>query len=187
MNWKLEAAKLQFGLQHESKLPGVACSALAEGPDSPSLRILAGLDGKDHVEVRTYLEKVLHELEGEKLPTRDEAAWIIVRHLIDAIIDGSIEPHEGIHRLIHNVYNVMDWSASTKKFVGDSIGIEKLYGLCVNFDELSEAKHRWSLWKSNKKLLTELQEDIKQAATEYKNNYLAQPPATGHGSQAHRT
>jgi hypothetical protein len=143
---------------------------------------LAGLDGKDHGEVRVYLEKVLHELEGETLPTRYEAAWIIVRHLIDAIIDGSIEPHEGLHWLIHNVYHAMDWSTSSKKFAGDSIGIEKLYGLCDAFDELSVAKYRWSLWKSNKKLLAELQEDIKRAATEYKNNYLAQSPATGNGS-----
>ncbi len=91
MNWKLEIAKLQFGLQYEEKLPDVACSALPEGLDSPSLRVLAGLDGKDHVEVRIYLEKVFHEIEGETLPTRDEAAWIIVRYLIDAIVDGSIE------------------------------------------------------------------------------------------------
>jgi hypothetical protein len=187
MNWKLETAKLQFGLQYESNLPGLACSALVDGLDSPSLRVLAGLDGKDHVEVRKYLEKVLYELEGEALPTRDEAAWILVRHLIDAIVDGAIEPHEGLHTLIHNVYWAMDWSTSSTKFVGDSIGIQKLYGLCDSFDELSVANYRGSWWKSNKKLLAELQEDIKQAATEYRNNYLAQPPVADYGSQALRT
>ncbi len=126
VNWRLEAAKLQFGLQNEDSLPEVACSALEDGSDSPSLRILAGLDGKDHVEVREYLERVLWELDGEALPTRDEAAWILVRFLIDAIIEGAIEPHEGIHTMIWEVYHAMDWRKSDREYVGDAIGSEAL-------------------------------------------------------------
>lgn len=67
----------------------------------------------------------------------------------------------------------MDWDDNNQKYVGDSIGIEKLYGLCDSYDDLEESKHRWQENKTNEELLAELQEDIYKATIEFYNKKFA--------------
>jgi hypothetical protein len=166
MDWVIEIAKLNFGLQGIEAFVDLATNALVEGEDTPSLKVLAGLRKDDPREIRDYLDRTLVEL-GVKKMSKEETAWILLRYLIDEIIDNKMEPHRGIHSIIHDIYHQMDWSQTSKKYVGDSIGIEKLYGLCDTYDDLLESKYRWSLTKTNKNLLAELELEIYQAVIDY--------------------
>jgi hypothetical protein len=173
MNWKLELAKSLFGFRSAESFPEVATEALAEGADTPSLRILAGLTPveNDNDEMRKYLQKSLHELSLD-WPSEEEAAWLLLRYYIDEIIDGRINPHEGLHTIIWDIYHRMSWYETNQHYAGDSIKIEKLYGLCDTFDDLAEATNRWDKEKTNEELKAELQIEIRNEAKIYKETFL---------------
>jgi hypothetical protein len=173
MNWKLELAKSLFGLRHIGSFPDLATEAMGEGVDTPSLRVLAGLSPVqgNNEEITEYLQKTLRELEVD-WPSEEEAAWLLLRYYIDAIIDGAIDPHAGLHTIISKIYRRMRWSESDKHYAGDSIKIEKLYGLCDTFDDLAEASTRWDKEKTNDQLKAELQKEIRNEAGNYRENFL---------------
>ncbi|MDD2319351.1 MAG: hypothetical protein PHO83_04790 [Geobacteraceae bacterium] len=174
MNWKLELAKMLFGLRPIESFPDLATEALGEGTDTPSLRILAGLTPvqKNNDEIREYLQKSLHEL-SVNWPSEEEATWMLLRHYIDEIIDERIEPHAGLHTIIWDIYHRMRWSESDQHYAGDCIKIEKLYGLCDTYDDLSESTHRWDEDKTNEELKAQLQIDIRTEAQNYKEKFLS--------------
>ena len=167
MNWELEIAKLNLNLQRIENFIDLAIAALEEGQDSPSLRILAGLFKNDPVEIREYLHKTLSEL-NIKEPSKDEAAWPIIKEIVDDIINKKISPHKGIHSIIWDVYHKMDWDEKNGKYAGDCIGIEKLYGLCDSYDDLLNAENRRHKFKTNQQLLDELEIEIYKEIIEFK-------------------
>lgn len=175
MNWVLELAKAEFGLGQIESFPDLAAQALDDGFDSPSLCTLAGLSlvPTDNEEIRSYLRLALQELRIE-WPSKEKSALILLHYFIDQIIDGSIEPHEGIHTIIWNIYHQMDWCESDNHYAGDSIHIERLYGLCDTYDDLSEATVRWDKHKTNDELKMLIQQEIRAEAEVYKDKYLAQ-------------
>jgi hypothetical protein len=177
MNWKLEIANLEFGLRHIESIPELAASTLEEGLDSPSLRILAGITQNDAEEIRKYLLRTINELEIE-CPSKEQSAWLLIEHYIKQIIENKIDPHAGIHLIIWKIYHNMDWFSENDKFDGGSIGMQRLYGFCVTYDELSESSHRWDKKKTNLELLAELRQEIIEASKEYVQ-YLAQPQHAG--------
>lgn len=66
-----------------------AVAALCESLDSPTLRILAGLDGElNGFEVRDYMEKALKEL-GVDLLSGADAASVYARDLAREVIDSN--------------------------------------------------------------------------------------------------
>jgi hypothetical protein len=174
MNWTLELAKLEFKLQHKENLPVIATSALEEGQNTPSLCILAGLDGnEDNPDIELYLGRTLDELRILR-PGREESAWILIEHYIDQIVKRQMDPHDALHSMIWYVYHAMDWDEQNEAYAGDSIGIEELYGLCDTFDDLDAALDPLSPIKSNEELQEELKEQIVEAAERYKTSHLAQ-------------
>lgn len=174
MDFRLELAKIEFALQPRGVLSRLAAISLEEGTDTPSLRILAGLSERGDIsDLDVYIDRTMKELHILR-PSRRESAWLLIEHYIDRITRGTIDPHEGIHIIIWDVYHKMDWDRKTEKHVGDAIGIHELYGLCDTFDDLSSATGSWSDTKTNEQLLDELREQIVVAAKRYKQNYLAQ-------------
>jgi len=125
MNLKLELAKFEFGFLHTENLPDLAEIALEEGLDSPSLRILAGLSKIETDAIHDYWRRATGELAID-YPSREQAAWILIRHFIEQIISNQIDPHDGIHLIIWDIYHKMDWNKKNIKYAGDSIGIQKL-------------------------------------------------------------
>jgi|GEM_PF-6169059 len=169
MNWQLELAKLEFGFYNHEDIPNIACAALELGYDTPSLQILAGLSlgMASHSDVEKYWNKTLNELKIIR-PAKEELAWILIRHIIDKIINKEIKPHDGLHLLVWQVYNQMNWSTRNTKYVGDAIGIHTLYGLCIAYDDLANSNHRWDSTKTNYELLEEIENDIYKAIIDYK-------------------
>ena len=174
MDWKLELAKIDFGLLDRSVLPDIATKALEEDLDSPSLRILAGLDHHDVWDIEKYWERSLQEFHVEH-PTKPESAWLLIRHYIESIVKGNIDPHQGINMIIADVYWNMDWLPKNETYAGDSIGIERLYALWDEAQDISMEDYvPWDKTKTKEELLDEIRNAIKEEAERYKENYLTQ-------------
>ena len=173
MDLALEQAKLEFGMSSVGSLPILAAELLVEGSVSSSLSDLSVLTGGDEAEIRNVWSQVLSDL-SITVNSREDSAWLIIHDQLDRIISGLIQPYEGTHLIIWSVYHEMDWSTSNHQYVGDSIGIEKLYELCDTYDELSTSYRRWDSCKSNQTLLEEISIEIYQEVKKFKLK-LSQP------------
>lgn len=80
------------------RLPGMAASLLEAGHDTPSLRLLAGLERDQSRTASELLLRALQEL-GRTLPTEDAAARYWARRLADSILNGSRSPLEGARQI----------------------------------------------------------------------------------------
>ncbi len=92
MTFQIALAHWQLG--HQVSLPMAATEALVDGMDSPTLRILAGLQDPNRDEAEPILRAVLTET-GLRLPTTEEAAVIIARSIAQRICARQLRPHEG--------------------------------------------------------------------------------------------
>ncbi|MEV4489623.1 hypothetical protein AB0K04_05835 [Micromonospora coxensis] len=81
------------------ELPMVAAQALAEGLDSPSLRVLAGLSRGEYREARELLDQVVDELGLPELPDEDQAVWEVVVSYARRLVSGGIVPVDGAHAI----------------------------------------------------------------------------------------
>lgn len=90
----ITAAQLALGLLLAESLPAVACQALEDGLDSPSLRILAGLTPIEVGEARALFGRVLAEL--KVLPPSDrQAVLLLARQAASEILSGALTPYQG--------------------------------------------------------------------------------------------
>jgi hypothetical protein len=77
------------------KLPNIALTALGNGYDCESLRILAGLEGKaEEYEIRQYFEKSLREL-GISIPTKEQAIILLSNNVAQRIVLRDISEYDG--------------------------------------------------------------------------------------------
>lgn len=111
-------------------LPGVATEALVEGIDSPSLRVLAGLDigpalGGERDE---YFRKACSEL-GLHFGDRKEAAIYLRELYLEDIRSGRVSPEEGCRKIVWEVYYSVYDLFEGEGFVGEPFGIAELVGI----------------------------------------------------------
>ena len=79
-------------------LPPIATNALAAGQDSPSLRLLAGLQPHEADRATDLFVDALHEL-SVLVPSASDAALSHSRCVAALIVAGTISPREGAHRI----------------------------------------------------------------------------------------
>ena len=143
-----------------SQLPDIAIIGLEEGLDSPSLRILAGLNRNENpFQVEEYFNKTLHEL-NIKLPDKRQAAIELGIAIADQIIAGKIDLIIGTKQIIDKAIYNYDFFSETKKYCYDSIGFENVYGLYYNYDDLINADRPWQIGKTNEELLVEMKTEL---------------------------
>jgi hypothetical protein len=171
VNWKLEIARLEFGLRRIESIPELACDALQEGQDTPSLRILAGLNGSDTDDTREYMKRAVEEL-GIVYPTLEESGWEVIRYFIDGMISGEVDPVDALRTIIWRVYHRMDGLWRDTHYVADGIGFHKLYGLYWEFDDVQEAAVPKDTEKTDR-ILGELKTAMIGAARVYRDGILA--------------
>ena len=83
-------------------MPAIACEALADGFDSPSLTALAGEIEPVMSSIGPLFEAALREL-GIPVPTKREAAIRIARSVAVRIVSGELAPYEGARRIWQQV------------------------------------------------------------------------------------
>jgi hypothetical protein len=118
-------------------LPTVATQALVEGYDSRHLRMLAGLDeGQcNSFQVEDFWRRSLSELQLP-LPSREEAARLLICYWARKIVEGSVTPEEGSMLIVNHVYDRTQHQ--NEKIAGDSLGISVLIGHAYNYGDLQE-------------------------------------------------
>lgn len=87
-------AKMRLGLLTREALVAAAVDALTAGCDSPSQRLLAGLDPSDAAEVDAAAGRSLDEL-GLTLPSPEAAAMRLAQRIAQDVVDGRTPPYDG--------------------------------------------------------------------------------------------
>jgi hypothetical protein len=135
MSFKVHLANYILDNIKLSSMPDAAVQALIEGLDSPSLVKLAGESG-DHsnlFEIEELFRHALSEL-GLSLPSKEEAAHILISYWAEHIVSGLVQPREGARHILIDVYHKMDFP--NEKMVGEELGINRLLGLAYEYDDL---------------------------------------------------
>lgn len=105
------ASKVALDLLRSDELPDAAASALECGYDSPSLRVLAGLNSVQAVETKAVFARALVELRVEVISKRD-AVLCLARETAKAILSEVVTPHAGAEYISQLTLKIPDESVS---------------------------------------------------------------------------
>jgi hypothetical protein len=112
-------------------VPAIALQALEQGLDSPSLRILAGLqENENEFTLRRYLEATLRELSIE-IPDKRKATLQVASHIANDIIAARKPVVEGVNELFLKI-DTYPFHEETKECRYDSIGLQEVYIIFIN-------------------------------------------------------
>ena len=95
---EVAASKCALGLLQSDDLIQVGVQALEHGCDSPSLRILAGLNASEAEEARRMFDQALSELDLE-VPSKRDAVIHLARGIAKEILTGTTEAYLGAKRI----------------------------------------------------------------------------------------
>ncbi len=75
--------------------------------------------------------------------------------IVDDILAGKKDVVQGAKEVFYDALGEYDFQKETKKFIYDSVGLAKAYGLLDTCIDLSESDHRWHKRKTNEQLFEE--------------------------------
>ncbi len=165
MDLEEAVAESVLGLLRPELLPEICTSALMEGRDSPSLAVLAGEHAAtlDPVEARALFAAAARELDLP-IPSRRQAADLLVERAAAAALTGRRSPYEALSRIVREIYDASDGHELDQGYVGDFLGIERLVGLYWDYDELHQP---WACSRA------ELDQEVLQALQAYLSSRAA--------------
>jgi hypothetical protein len=165
MSFYRELLRFELGLVPGHVLPSLAVRALEDGLDSPALRILASfsLCEYDPEGVQAAYRQARNDFRVS-IPSRTEAAFLLLEALLADIVNNSLDPYLGAKQIVGDIYYQGDWSARNVRYVGDSLGIEALFGIADSIDDLLESTHQWQPPRSNADLITQATAELREEA-----------------------
>ena len=165
MDFEQALAESVLGLLRPELLPEICTTALMEGRDSPSLAALAGEPAAtlDPIEARALFNAAVREL-GLAIPSRRQAADLLVERAAADALRGRRSPYEALSRIVREIYYASGSSELDAEYVGSFLGIERIVGLYWEYDELHEP------WACSR---TELDQEALQALQAYLNSRAA--------------
>jgi hypothetical protein len=160
VNFRQYIAKYVCGHLTSDELPKLGVAGLEQGLDTPSLRILAGLNRYDSpFEVEHYFKLAITEL-NIQLPDKRQAALEYAVAIVEDILEGKKDVIAGTREIHSYAIASYDFFSENKRYCYDSIGFEQAYGLLDTSDDLSGALEPWSKEKSNQELLAETRAEL---------------------------
>jgi hypothetical protein len=160
MNFRQELTAYAAGDRTADQLPVIAMAGLEEGLDTPSLRILAGMDKSDNpFEIEKYFKQMLDELHIE-LADKRQTALDYALVIVDQILTGDEDVITGTHNIFTVALAKYPFEKETRRYVYDSIGLEKIYGLLDTYSDISEADIPWHKKKTNQELMDEVRVEL---------------------------
>lgn len=113
-------------------------------------------------------EAALRKLNCNIPVDQERAVWVILKFHVRNITNGAIDPLEGLKHIMNDAYWSYDFHNKTKKFLGDSHGIEYLIGLYWEYDDMMERPNEIS-WndKYGEEAIIEVKKDIVKLAQEW--------------------
>jgi len=136
LDLRIAAARYVMGALPSWELPKIADGVLNLGIYSPAVGELATMRQPVMADAGPLFERALTELQTE-MPSPEDAVWILLRHYIERIGSGDLTPRAGLS-LIHDLYIRADLDERSRKYVGDSHGIQQLLGYFWGYDDLEE-------------------------------------------------
>lgn len=124
-------------LGRTTSLYRAAEQALVEGLDSPTLRILAGMDDNTNIfEIKSTFKRVLHEL-NQHLPDHVTAANTLVKHFMKKIVNQQLDPIDGMRIIVGDIMakTAYPYPAPDKGSFYDNQVFMNLYGLYYTYDD----------------------------------------------------
>ena len=143
----LHAAVHALGYLYSWELPPMADRCLMRGFYTPALAELAEHTQAVMSEVGPLFERALREA-GQSLPTREAAAWLVVRHGATVLInEPTAKPREWLRFLAYGV-----WRSTDGKTVDQGLDVDALIGIWYCYDEIEgqgrdlDAEARLEAW-----------------------------------------
>ena len=119
MTFLQKLAAYSLGFKTDKDLPDIAMTAMEEGYDTASLRMLAGKSEKDSAfELREYFGLALKEL-GLSLPERKEALTRVVAFYANRIAEKEVDTYQG--------FDEMNAMINKTEFDCESLGLMSCY------------------------------------------------------------
>jgi len=142
MTLAVSLADYVLGIIAPHDLPGVALRALLNGDEAPSLAALAGTSPRtyDRWEVEALLGAALRELHL-RLPSRDEAAQIIIDDTLRRALTNEMSPVAAISRIVDDAYYASGASERDSTVAGDSLDLCEIVSMYWKYDD---ADQPWS-------------------------------------------
>lgn len=169
MNFRQQIAKYVTGNMTSDQLPGIGRIGLEEELDTPSLRILAGLNKNESpFVIEHYLKLTLDELQIT-LPDKRQAAIEYALAIADEILSESREIIEGIREIRYSAFGSYDFFSESKQYCYDTVSFEAVYGLFDTFEEVSNAARPWQIDKTNEQLMTEVKLELLVALKKWRD------------------
>lgn len=169
MNFSQYLGKYVCGNLSEMEYPKLAIAGIIEGVESKYLGILAGMYRTDETsELRKYLKRTIEELNIE-LPNKRDAALLYSSGILDEILSGKKDLIKGIKEIENSALNSYDFRAETNKYLYDSIGFERAYGLYDGYIDLMDSLQTKTIKKEMEELEIELSAEIKKWRLKLKN------------------
>jgi hypothetical protein len=129
MDFALLAARLVLNEVYPVQFPDIAIQALLDGAEAPSFMLLAGESGSaPPAELHALLVAALAE-SGIPLPDPVTAAHKVKRDYAQQVASGALSPIDGARRIIGLYQKIENLLPKPSRYVGDTFGIAKLYGL----------------------------------------------------------
>ena len=120
------AAKYVLGVIESKDIVGFADRKLAEGHYSDSYLEIVDAELKTWPVLSPLLEVALKDL-GLTIPDFEQATWVMLKHHIGLIADGTVNPKDQFSQLLNDIES-FDLTKGITKYVGDNVGIDTMYG-----------------------------------------------------------
>ena len=168
MYFKQLIAKYITGNIPPHEMPEFAYSGMKEGYDSPSLHILAGLEGiEDSCETDKYFKSALSEL-NLIIPDSRQAVLLYASALAEQIINNKTDVYLGVKEIIDTAISKYDFNSENKQHVYDSIFFGEVYSTYYAYEDVSNNhltyyNTDWIKNKSNEELVIEVKATLFEA------------------------
>ncbi|MEP3388855.1 MAG: hypothetical protein ABJO02_11745 [Reichenbachiella sp.] len=139
MNFQQKLADYVLENRTTSQIPDIAITGMAEGLESDSLIILAGMNDRDNTfELQQYFEQMLLELKLE-LPNKLSAANTLITFHLERMINEPEQSFEIMTTIKNQVDDSFDWPMeNTTKYLGEELDLHHLYTWYLELQDLED-------------------------------------------------
>ncbi len=172
MNISEIAAAHKIEAIQTEELPLCGQHLLQKGKKSATIGKLASLDESSPQEEILFLFQALLEEENITMENQRVAAFILVNYFIKEIVNGAMDPVTGVEHLLNQVYSRVNRLYHDVKFFGDSLHLEKLFGLYYAMEDLNSDQQQEELEKTREEIDEAIEKELLVLAKEYDSKYL---------------
>lgn len=172
MNLSEIAAAHMIEAIQTKELPLCVQHLLQKGGHSETMSKLARLDESASQEEIFFLFQAILEEKNISMENQKVAAFILVNYFIKEIVTGAMDPVTGVEHLLNQVYSKVNRLYHDVKFFGDSLHLEKLFGLYYAMEDLDSDQQQEEMEKTREEIDDAIEKELLVLAREYNSKYL---------------